>query len=229
MMGAWIAIIGLLRRDWLLAGRGAVQTAFSLYNEAMRIKILTLSLTLMALFSLAALARAHGGGTPQLVNEPLGPYWLSAWTYPDPPQVGELQVTAALAKSDTGEPVTEPVITVYVRGASKSDVFEKVMTRDDAATPYFYNADVDVPYAGTWMVELVVREGDWEGRASFPLTIQPAPINENLIRLAAFLTLAFLFTGWWFWGRKPRKKRVRKRIFMPRPDEDSAVNDMFRK
>jgi len=186
----------------------------------MRARLLILILALAMFFSLAALARAHGGGAPQLVNEPLGPYWLSAWTYPDPPQVGELHVTAALARSDTGEPVTEPVITVYARGVSKNDVIEAVMGHDDAATPYFYNADFDVPYAGEWTIELVVQDGDWEGRASFPLAIQPAPINKNLIRLAAFLTLVFLAMGWWFWGRKPRKKKVRKRIFMARPDED---------
>jgi hypothetical protein len=186
----------------------------------MRTRFAPLLLAVLILLSVSAATGAHGGGTPQLVNEPLGPYWLSAWTYPDPPQVGELHVTAALARSETGEPVTEPVITVYARGVSKNDVIEAVMGHDDAATPYFYNADFDVPYAGEWTIELVVREGDWEARASFPLEVQPAPINKNLIRLAAFVTLVFLFIGWWFWGRKPRKKRVRKRIFMPRPDED---------
>ena len=184
----------------------------------MRIRVLILFLTLLLGGSLVVWA--HGGGTPRLVNEPLGPYWLSAWTYPEPPQVGELHVTAALARTDTGEPVTEPVITVIARGVSKNDVIEAVMSHDDAATPYFYNADFDVPYAGDWTIELVVKDGDWEAQAAFPLTVQPAPINKNLIRLAAFATLVVLVTGWWFWGRKPRKRRVRKRIFMPRPDED---------
>ncbi|HHB90929.1 MAG TPA: hypothetical protein ENK60_06435 [Anaerolineae bacterium] len=184
----------------------------------MRIRALFLFLAL--LLGSRLVVWAHGGGTPRLVNEPLGPYWLSAWTYPDPPKVGELHVTAALARSDTGEPVVEPTITVYARGSSRHDVLEAVMSHDDAATPYFYNVDFDVPYAGEWTIELVVREGSWEEMASFPLVVEPAPINTNLIRLAAFVTLAFLFIGWWFWGRKPRRKRVRKRIFMPRPDED---------
>ncbi len=174
---------------------------------------------ILTLLGLGGMAWAHGGGTPRLVNEPLGPYWLSAWTNPDPPQVGELHVTAALARADTGEPVTDPKITVFAR-APHRDVIESVMDHEDATTPYFYNTDFDIPYAGTWTIELVVQDGAWEGRTSFPLEIQPAPINKNLIRLAAFATLVVLFTGWWFWGRHPRKKRVRKRIFMPRPDED---------
>ncbi len=186
----------------------------------MRKRTPSVLLALLAFFALAALARAHGGGTPQLVNEPLGPYWLSVWTQPDPPQVGELHVTAALARTDTGEPVTAPVIIVYARGVNKNDVIEAGMSHDDAATPYFYNTDFEVPYAGDWTIELVVKEGDWEGRASFPLTVAPAPIDKNLIRLAAFVTLAFLGIGWWFWGRKPRQKKTRKRIFMSRPDED---------
>jgi len=186
----------------------------------MRKKSLTLLLFLTACFTLASLAQAHGGGTPQLVNEPLGPYWLSAWTQPDPPQAGQLHVTAALARSDTGEPVTEPEISLHAQDSSLHDAITKRMAHEDAATPYFYEADFDVPHAGTWAIELTVRDGDWEERASFTLEIQPASINENLIRLAAFVTLVFLGIGWWFWGRKPLKKRTRERIFMSRTDGD---------
>ena len=151
----------------------------------MRKRTPSVLLALLAFFALAALARAHGGGTPQLVNEPLGPYWLSVWTQPDPPQVGELHVTAALARTDTGEPVTAPVIIVYARGVNKNDVIEAGMSHDDAATPYFYNTDFEVPYAGDWTIELVVKEGDWEGRASFPLTVAPAPIDKDQAALIA--------------------------------------------
>ncbi len=184
----------------------------------MRLNSILFSLLLLLLGS--AVVSAHGGGEPRLINEPLGDYWLSTWTNPAPPRVGKVHVTAALARTDTGEPVTEPQITVYARGASRHDVIEAVMNHEDAAIPYFYDADFEAPYAGEWTIELVVKEGDWEGRASFPLKIEPAPINENMIRLAAFLTLLVLATGWWFWGRKPRKRRARKRIFMPWPDED---------
>ena len=185
----------------------------------MRNRILFFATALFASFLVAMIVHAHGGGTPRLVNEPLDPYWLSVWTYPEPPQVGELHVTAALARSDTGEPVTEPAITLHARGVSRHDDITATMSHNDAATPYFYEADFEVPYAGSWTIELVVKEGDWEERASFPLTVQPAPIDKNLIRLAAFVTFVFLGIGWWFWGRKPRKKRTRKRIFMPRPDD----------
>lgn len=163
-------------------------------------------------------AWAHGGGAPRLINEAVGPYILSAWTNPDPPQVGRLHVTAALADAASGEPVTTPEITVYAR-APHHDVIEATMSHEDAVTPYFYDADFEIPYTGDWTIELQIREGDWEGKASFPLYIEPAPINKNIIRLAAFATLVVLGLGWWFWGRHPRKKRTRKRIFMPRPPE----------
>ncbi len=179
-----------------------------------RLLLLTLAAWLLAM----PVAWAHGGGTPRLVNEPLGPYWLSVWTQPDPPQVGELHVTAALARTDTGEPVTEPVITVYAR-SPHGDEIQAPMAHEDAAIPYFYDTDFQIPYAGTWTIELQVQEAGWESRASFPLEIQPAPINKTYIRLTAFATLVVLFTGWWFWGRKPRAKRPRKRIFMSHPDE----------
>ena len=156
----------------------------------------------------------------QLEDEPLGAYRLSVWTAPEPPRVGALHVTAALNQADSGDPATSPVITIYARAPYK-DVIEAKMTPGQDATPALYAATLDIPYTANWTIEVAVKDGDWEGRASFPLEIQPAPINKNLIRLGAFATLVVLISGWWFWGRHPRKKRVRKRIFMPRPDEDN--------
>jgi len=188
------------------------------YNEDMNRRLLRLLLSSVIFFSLMVIVLADDG-PPRLENEPLGPYRLSVWTRPNPARVGELHVSATLTRSDSDAMATAPIVKVYARGVSKHDVIETTMRRDEDAVPR-YHATLNVPYAGAWVIELVVMEGDWEGRASFPLEVQPAPIDKNLIRLAAFLTLVFLLTGWWFWGRKPRKKRVRKRIFMPRPDEE---------
>ena len=161
---------------------------------------------------------AQEGPKPQLTDEPLGPYLLSVWTEPEPPRVGRLHVTAALALADSGEPTTKPAITIYAR-APHRDVIEATLLPDSAA-PQLYEATLDIPYTAVWTIEVAVKDGAWEEKTSFSLDIQPAPVNQNLVRLGAFAALVVLVVGWWFWGRHPRKKRVRKRIFMPRPDED---------
>ncbi len=180
----------------------------------MRAKMALLATALLAALNFGFVVRAQEGA-PHLDNAPLGPYRISVWTEPQPARVGALHVRATLTSTERDEGVTAPEITAYAR-ALHTDVFEQKMTPDAS----FYTADFDIPYAGPWTIELRVRDGDGADSVSFPLEVQPAPIDKNMIRLAAFLTLAFLGVGWWFWGRKPRKKRVRKRIFMPRPDEE---------
>lgn len=180
----------------------------------MRAKRMWLALTLLVAMGFGFVARAQED-TPPVADKALGPYRISVWISPAPAQVGKLHIRVALTQAQTEDPTTTPVITAYAR-ALHTDVFEHKMTPD--AT--FYTTDFDIPYAGPWTIELRVQDGAWEDSLSIPLEIQPAPIDKNLIRLAAFLTLVFLGIGWWFWGRKPRKKRARKRIFMPWPDED---------
>ena len=170
---------------------------------------------LLLLLLWVAPARAQEPGVPRIQDEALGPYQLTVWTSPEPPQVGRLHVTARLL-AETGEPTTAPALTLHAR-APHRDVIEATMHPDGQDA--LYQADLDIPYTAIWTIELDMDDGERTETTSFSLDIQPAPIDKNLIRLGAFATLVVLFIGWWFWGRHPRKKRVRKRIFMPRPDE----------
>jgi len=172
-----------------------------------------ISLLLLALLLLVAPAWAQDRGAQQLKDAPIGPYLISVRTTPDPLLVGRVHVIATLI-SPTGEPLTKPQITI-VAHALHRDSFQAVMTPEEES----YAADFDIPYSGPWRFELNVMGDKGAGSVSFTVAIQPQPINKNLIRLGAFATLMVLIIGWWFWGRHPRKKRARKRIFMPRPDE----------
>ena len=178
----------------------------------------TLTIGFLTIVSLlmAFTVRAQDDGTLRIEDEQVGDYRLSVWSSPEPAIVGKLHITARLAPDGADDQAPEPEIMALAHAPHK-DVLESAMIRDVSG---LYVTDFDIPYAGEWTIELVVTDGGSEERASFPVDIQPAPINKNLIRLGAFLMLVVLGTGWWFWGRHPRKKRVRKRIFMPRPDED---------
>ena len=181
-------------------------------------RLLFLTIALLTIVSLlaAVTARAQDDGQLRIDERQIGEYRLSVWSDPDPVTVGKLHISARLSADDATEQTPHPEITAFARAPHK-DVLDSAMIRGDDG---LYATDFDIPYAGAWTIELVVKDGNIEETVSFPVDIQPAPINENLIRLGAFLTLVVLGTGWWFWGRHPRKKRVRKRIFMPRPDED---------
>ena len=51
---------------------------------------------LLVLVSTGRSVHAHGGGTPRLTAEPVGPYSLFAWTEPEPMRAGDVHVTLAV-------------------------------------------------------------------------------------------------------------------------------------
>ena len=174
-----------------------------------RILVVFIALTWWLIPTLA-LAGEGDPGQPQVVDQPVGAYRLWVWTSPDPAQVGPVQVVARLETAD-GQPATDASVVLYAR-APHRDVLDEVMQVEDG----LYRAEVDIPYAATWTLTIEVGGAS----QSFPLEVQPRPIDKNLIRLAAGVTLVFFGIGWWFWGRHPRKKKVRKRIFMPWPEDE---------
>ena len=129
------------------------------------------------IFAAGPAALAHGGGTPQLTNQPAGDYLVSAWTTPDPATIGTLHVTVALQNASSGEPVTDADVQVVAHPLEgESAEIATAATRDDALTPYFYEADITIPDAGLWQIELalVKAEGAAAERLGFVLEIEGA-------------------------------------------------------
>lgn len=150
----------------------------------------------LLLFVLPVLA--HGGGTPQLTNEPVGPYLLSTWTAPNPPVAGEqLHLTLSLAGAESGAPVTGASVTVT---AHQHDADETTLTasatHEGALTPEFYEADLELPRAGDWQLEVSVDGVDGSGQASFTLTVEADATNWLLIAVIGLVSLVVLWIGY---------------------------------
>lgn len=152
---------------------------------------------LLILFLLVTplVARAHGGGTPQLVNEPAGPYVISAWTTPDPPTVGELHITVAVAEPGAGREAGPPVLgaTVEVHlthDGAEQPVVSKMASNEDAANKLFYETDLAVPEAGPYRVQVDVDGPQGSGQAVFDLRAEAA--EEFNWPLVSGLGLAFV-------------------------------------
>ncbi|MFW6070743.1 MAG: hypothetical protein ACOC9X_06800 [bacterium] len=120
---------------------------------------------------------AHGGGTPQLVNEPAGPYVISAWTDPDPPRPGEFHVTIAVAEPGQGREAGPPVLgaAVDVRltapGAAERQppAATARASNEAAANRLFYEADLQVPAEGPYEVGIAVDGPHGAGEAAFEI------------------------------------------------------------
>jgi hypothetical protein len=151
-----------------------------MYNTVGFARPLAFLLAAGLLFFLAPLAAAHGGGTPQLVNEPTGPYWLSVWTSPDPPQAGKpLHFTVGLAEPGSGREAGAPVLGVEVivtmsPAQGMAPPVQAAATNANAANRLFYEADLTLTETGVWSVEIGVAGREGSGSASFQLEVVEA-------------------------------------------------------
>lgn len=147
-------------------------------------------------------ALAHGGGTPQLVNEPAGPYLVSIWTTPRPLRVGELHVTVSLSEpepdarggSRPGDPVLNRPLRLEVRDAAGAVVAEVPVSHEEADNKLFYEADFWVEAAGEHTFTLII---DDSAQATFSATVEEGrQANLGLIGGAAAVTLVTVWLAW---------------------------------
>jgi hypothetical protein len=181
---------GFLRRRQAAAGRIAARiTGFFLLA-------LVLSLS-------PDIAWAHGGGVPQLTNAEAGPYWVSAWTSPDPLRVGQAYITVAVSKptagtvgrSEAGPPVLDAAVLVEFEPLDyDGEGLAVPATHGDAANKLFYEADLDLPETGRWGVVVSVVGPDGKGSAGFETQVSP-PSGFNWMWIGG-LGLIALATVW---------------------------------
>ncbi|MEY4233716.1 MAG: hypothetical protein RL635_683, partial [Chloroflexota bacterium] len=141
-------------------------------------------------------ALAHGitSGAMQLLDQPVGQYFLSVWTGSVPAAVGVLHVTIALHGGAAGGVVVGAVIEVTVRNASGA-VLATAVAREGDTNKFLYEADVQLMAPGDMEVEVAVKDPQAAGAARFALLVRagtapvPAPGAVWLAALAALVVL----------------------------------------
>ena len=110
------------------------------------------------LFLTVFLVRAHGTGTPQLLNAPSGPYLLSVWTDPDPLRADETHVVVAVLEPATREPIVTGVeVTVRLEPLTADGQPVTVTAETDDTNRLFYAAEFnDRVTPGRWRVGVAV-------------------------------------------------------------------------
>ncbi|MFW6067973.1 MAG: hypothetical protein ACOC9E_00175 [Chloroflexota bacterium] len=156
---------------------------------------------LLALSPSTSTARAHGGGTAQLTNEDIGPYWISVWTSPEPVREGTLHVTVSVAEPgeegerQAGPPVLDATVDLLLIPPEETmDAVSADATTEQSANKLFYEADMQIPAAGEWRAQIDVRSEEGSGQAAFDLAVQPAQNSSLLLPAgAALLVIAAFF------------------------------------
>lgn len=129
--------------------------------------------------------RAHGGGTPQLVNAQAGPYRVSAWTQPDPIRVGRVHITVAVAEpateqSEADNLILDATVRVHLDHLSRDGESLVVLaTRENAVNKLFYEADLDLTSEGEWRMTIQVEGPAGAGSANFEVAVlSPSAFNS---------------------------------------------------
>ena len=150
-------------------------------------------LVLLCAFALGLLGSlpvlAHGGGVPQITDAPAGPYRLFAWSSPDPWQTGAAaHITVAVTVVDAAgqtTPVSDAQVTVVLTAAGEPTQRVQFEATPNLTATGFYEADGELPVAGTWRVEVLVNGALGAGHGVFTNIVQPGSSNNWLIWLGA--------------------------------------------
>jgi len=142
--------------------------------------IALLLVTLCLTIATASLpASAHGGGTPQIVDAPAGPYRLFAWTSPDPWRAEELvHVTIAVTRVDAAGqvfPITDAQVTIRLISEAQPDQALTFFAQPvSAVATGFYEFDHKLPGDGLWHIEIEARGVEGVGVVAFTMVAEPA-------------------------------------------------------
>jgi hypothetical protein len=150
----------------------------------------------------AQTAQAHGGGTPRLTNQAIGPYRLYAWTEPEPLRVGDAHVTIAVTQP-AGADAQPGQIETPVSGASVLVTFtpldgsgpaiEAPAVTQQALGDVYYETDTVLPSEGDWRISIAVEGPDGGGQGDFAVAVEAArQLNWTLIGIGGILLLGVL-------------------------------------
>ena len=126
---------------------------------------------------------AHGGGTPKLINADIGPYWISTWVRPDPPETEDFHLTIALTEPtdptatirEAGPPVLNAIIQIQLQSTEEpSQVITVFASHENAINKFLYEADLKLPYPGVWH-GLIIVQGEDGGQGE--ITLDPIAVS----------------------------------------------------
>lgn len=182
----------------------------------MRRKTTNVSL-LMVLLVMLLMTRstgAHGIGKAQVLNEPAGPYLISAWTDPDPLRADETHVVVGVSDPETREPIVTGIeVTVTLTSADDPTVAITEVAGTDNVNQLLYAAEFnDRVSEGHWHVGISVSGEQGSGATTaIEVDIEPARGFNMLwwgVGGMAIIVLAWII-GSMRGEKPPRPRRAR--------------------
>jgi hypothetical protein len=167
-----------------------------------RLLLLFAGLGLILLAGLVPPVKAHTEGKMQLAATPAGPFKLTVWTSPDPAEVGEIHVAAAVVLAEDASPILGADVLIELTPIEgEGEMLSALATAEDATNKFLYEAVFEVSETGMYRVNLTVAEDEGPtGEASFLIEVtSPSGFNWWLlipVALGLGVVAFFLFGRW---------------------------------
>jgi hypothetical protein len=162
---------------------------------------------LIALVVLPCVADGNGG-TLRVSRAAAGPYLISAWTQPDPPRVGRLDLSVAVMAPDSGQAILGAAVRANATPTARQQIATSArLAIGEGGNPLLYHGNVDLPVAGAWRIVIEAGGPDGVGTTAFELEVRPpVPIAWPIA-----LAVVALGAGGALWWARARRRRARPR------------------
>ena len=140
--------------------------------------------SLAALLGGAPAARADGGVVR--LSEARGDLLLTVFTAPTPLRAGLVDVSVMVQEIAGQRPVLDASVSIVLRSQVDHTVVRAAATRAQATNKLLYAADVDLPVAGDWDLEVTVERGPTSAHVETELSAG-APV-PRLLALWPYVT-----------------------------------------
>lgn len=169
---------------------------------------------------LTALPLLGNGGTPRVVDHPVGTYRVSVYTAPTPARPDSLDVSVLVVGEDGSTPIGGLHVLVRARrvgspegspagggggaepdgaplGPAEPVALTRSATREAADDPRYYAAKFSPGRTGVWRIEVEVDGPGGSGTVAFDVRLrEPGPLQSPWVVLALSL-LPLLALTWW--------------------------------
>jgi len=164
-------------------------------QSAQTILILLLMVVPISL-GFVTVVQAHGGGYPQISNQPVGPYRVSVWTQPQPLRAGsQAHFTIAISKplgkpgslaENAGVPVLGADVQVELIPLSGNTSTLMLQAKSGSGiNKLYYETDVEMPAAGRWEVFLAINGDEGGGSTMFEIEVEPPSTTRWILWVSA--------------------------------------------
>lgn len=136
---------------------------------------------LLALLAALAAAPAWADGGSVRIQADAGALRITAFSAPEPLRVGEADLSVLVQQRENGEPVLGAEVTLRLEGPTTASPIVVRATRAAATNRLLHAARVELPEAGTWRLQVEVRQqhGVVEVDGALPVA-PPAPRLASL-------------------------------------------------